>query len=764
MGENMIRSVGLTVALILILSTFAFAQEAPQDLDFLLDEDTGTVELMWRPPLEAVEYYENFEDGIAQGYVYDNPVNWRVQNGKLVADFHPTGFYTYTSAMFQGEQFSEGYTEVEVSKNSGNLAYAKWLFIHTDTPYTNDGDSNGYVFSIAESGGNGMVFVGKFIDGATLALLPWTQVDYLNTGHGADNIMAFYADDDIYTAVVNGVPVFTFADTDNPSGHIGVGMAEQIGQFGWVEWEYVAHDLPGVALLLDQPRNEVIASSDSAIPILPDEWMRAPTFAGSAPKRTRVPFNALLSTGTRQLYQGESALEDFIEYRVYRDGDYRGVTTSNSYTDVLPTYGEYDYVVTAFWDEGESDYSNPITVAWLGDANWLLDETFDTGLPMSWTIEAESGTKSWMHSFYDTHQLDIFPTPYMLINSDAAGTNAHYYSRLITPEIDISEAIDLSLFYDGFLLESDNELLQVSWTGGSTVEWIEIASYITSFGPETIHHALPELPDLTDSVWFSWLYDDFEHWGWYSAVDNIKVLAEFLDPYTSFAITPHQTDIPPAGATLYYDVDFVGELPDGQPNLRYWTSVITPYGYEIGPLVEFVFGVQASFEFHIEDLSQNVPWYAPAGEYTFTAHVGSMSIPQYRMQDSFQFEKFGGSPEPFQFVPEDWVGGGTWPMDESLIVNTPSEPIPDRYALNAAYPNPFNAATTINIALPETSELTVSVYNIMGQQVAVLANGQYQAGQHNLTFNASNLASGLYFVQATVPGKLNQIQKVSLLK
>ncbi|MBD3167765.1 T9SS type A sorting domain-containing protein, partial [bacterium] len=89
--------------------------------------------------------------------------------------------------------------------------------------------------------------------------------------------------------------------------------------------------------------------------------------------------------------------------------------------------------------------------------------------------------------------------------------------------------------------------------------------------------------------------------------------------------------------------------------------------------------------------------------------------------------------------------------------------MPDRFQLSAAYPNPFNATTTISVTLPRAGELEAAVYNINGQQVASLANGLHHAGEHRFHFDATGLASGVYFVRAAVPGQ-QQVRKIVLLR
>lgn len=81
-----------------------------------------------------------------------------------------------------------------------------------------------------------------------------------------------------------------------------------------------------------------------------------------------------------------------------------------------------------------------------------------------------------------------------------------------------------------------------------------------------------------------------------------------------------------------------------------------------------------------------------------------------------------------------------------------------------SYPNPFNPVTSVRIGLPDASKLQVAVYNTLGRQVAMLADGKFAAGYHNFTFDAHSLASGVYFVRAMAPGKSDQIKRVVLIR
>jgi hypothetical protein len=64
----------------------------------------------------------------------------------------------------------------------------------------------------------------------------------------------------------------------------------------------------------------------------------------------------------------------------------------------------------------------------------------------------------------------------------------------------------------------------------------------------------------------------------------------------------------------------------------------------------------------------------------------------------------------------------------------------------SVFPNPTSADLTVNFTLAETTQLTVDVYNALGQRVQTVATENFQAGQHTLEVNTSNMASGLYFI------------------
>lgn len=89
--------------------------------------------------------------------------------------------------------------------------------------------------------------------------------------------------------------------------------------------------------------------------------------------------------------------------------------------------------------------------------------------------------------------------------------------------------------------------------------------------------------------------------------------------------------------------------------------------------------------------------------------------------------------------------------------------IPEGFVLDQNYPNPFNPTTTIRFKLPQASNVQLTVYNILGQKVAVLLDTKLNAGTHLVQFNARGLASGLYFYRLKA-GNYIMNRKMMLIK
>jgi len=89
--------------------------------------------------------------------------------------------------------------------------------------------------------------------------------------------------------------------------------------------------------------------------------------------------------------------------------------------------------------------------------------------------------------------------------------------------------------------------------------------------------------------------------------------------------------------------------------------------------------------------------------------------------------------------------------------------VPTAFSVSNAYPNPFNPTTSLNINLDAASHVSVKVFNVMGQLVDVVTEGQMTEGPHAISWDASTVASGVYFINTEVGSSLSS-QKVMLLK
>ena len=111
---------------------------------------------------------------------------------------------------------------------------------------------------------------------------------------------------------------------------------------------------------------------------------------------------------------------------------------------------------------------------------------------------------------------------------------------------------------------------------------------------------------------------------------------------------------------------------------------------------------------------------------------------------------------------------GDFEIAEIIVANSYAEvsvdiPVAASFSLSDAYPNPFNPTTTMKLTMPVAGDMQVSVYNLLGQVVATLASGYMEASTYTLTWDAADVASGIYFVKAQADG-ITTTQKLMLVK
>jgi hypothetical protein len=123
---------------------------------------------------------------------------------------------------------------------------------------------------------------------------------------------------------------------------------------------------------------------------------------------------------------------------------------------------------------------------------------------------------------------------------------------------------------------------------------------------------------------------------------------------------------------------------------------------------------------------------------------------------------------PYAYAGTDPFGGsgGVWRRlltDFITSVEAETGLIPLRLALRQNYPNPFNPITNITFALPAASHVTLGVYDMLGREISLLINERKEAGVHEVKFDGSNLAGGVYLYRLQA-GDFIQSRKLILLK
>ncbi|MEO8513215.1 MAG: T9SS type A sorting domain-containing protein, partial [Ignavibacteria bacterium] len=105
-------------------------------------------------------------------------------------------------------------------------------------------------------------------------------------------------------------------------------------------------------------------------------------------------------------------------------------------------------------------------------------------------------------------------------------------------------------------------------------------------------------------------------------------------------------------------------------------------------------------------------------------------------------------------------GGETWGTTPPIKDHQEFNGSRNSLKLGQNYPNPFNPSTVISFELPAAGDVSLKVYDIAGKEVANLLNGFLSSGNHNVTFNASGLASGVYFYRLNISNSAENTSRV----
>ena len=230
------------------------------------------------------------------------------------------------------------------------------------------------------------------------------------------------------------------------------------------------------------------------------------------------------------------------------------------------------------------------------------------------------------------------------------------------------------------------------------------------------------------------------------------------DGVLNITLTPYNPPIviPPGGDAFAYNI--AGANSGSSPAIfDAWVNIEVPGGYSftvLGPVYDITMAAGSSIE---RDRTVFVPGNAPAGEYICMGMIGTYPWNVVDM-DAFPFFKAGA--DGIWKGSEGWICSGEPFPGEDIATE---EALPEEFALQGAFPNPFNPSTTLSYALPKVGKVSLVIYNVQGREVDRLIDGWTQAGFYQMTFDASQLSSGIYFARLTACD-FHHTQKLILLR
>jgi len=219
-------------------------------------------------------------------------------------------------------------------------------------------------------------------------------------------------------------------------------------------------------------------------------------------------------------------------------------------------------------------------------------------------------------------------------------------------------------------------------------------------------------------------------------------------------LLPHNPPIiiPAPGGSFQFDLQIANHDASSH-TVDVATLITAPYGLPYPALSRSNITLPPGAILIRANLTQWVPGSATPGVYEYIATLRDHTTWQLYDQSSFPFTKqFGDGPE---------AHGRGWDLlgweEESTTA------LPHYFALHPAYPNPFNPTTAVSFELRAASRVNLKVYDTAGREVKTLVEGWREAGVHQVTFDGSGLASGVYLVRMEA-GDFTATMKLVLLK
>ena len=345
---------------------------------------------------------------------------------------------------------------------------------------------------------------------------------------------------------------------------------------------------------------------------------------------------------------------------------------------------------------------------------------------------------------YGKHYLEASNWPYNSGSKDITYHLFHHHGDAFT---DLYSEVpqDLTVSHDPTLLPGATEFTVTANVGaliGLTVDG-EIIGVSEGTGSPVQIQIEPQQPGATMIVTVT--LANYYRYEQAVPVGGLAMTME-LEPDSEPVVVPRGGSFGFAGTAT--------NLTDQFQSVDIWVMAYVPGIGMYGPLKRFdnvLFNPHQTRQVHFYQQVHNL---APiSDEYFYCGYVGD--YPSTVIDSAyFPFEVIAGALT--KAGEQGWVLTGSFLQGD--LVDLPSE-----FALMKNYPNPFNAQTVIDYQLPETSNVKLEVYNLLGSKVATLADGEQQAGYKSVTWDASEVSSGIYFYKLNA-GEYTETMRMILVK
>ncbi len=225
-------------------------------------------------------------------------------------------------------------------------------------------------------------------------------------------------------------------------------------------------------------------------------------------------------------------------------------------------------------------------------------------------------------------------------------------------------------------------------------------------------------------------------------IDDLEIYVEDRNDPVEIYAEPTQWIFPETGGTVQFHTIASNETP-GTHSGDMWSELRKPNGTNSGVLTNIPVTVEPGMNTYTFQ-SFDLPGNAPGGLYTVYVHMGTYpdnAATTAYFQFSKELDSNGDLPIP---PPQD--GGGE--VGRKMVV----------------HPNPLNMAASVSIQVPDAGLLNVRLFNLLGREVLRITESNVPVGTHRFNFDATGLATGVYFMQAHLPSGEIEMQKIVLLK